>query len=69
MEVFPHPTLLEIPICLLTSILGNANDLLWGGMSSAVFNYVVAQVLVGPSIKLYKEIVKIEHNIFKHPNW
>ena len=29
----------------------------------------IAQVLVGPSIKLHKEIIQIENNIIKNPNW
>ena len=27
------------------------------------------QVLVGPSIKLHKEIIQIEYNMVKNPNW
>ena len=35
-------------------------------LPSAVF---IAQVLVGPSIKLHKEIIQIENNMVKNPNW
>ena len=28
-----------------------------------------AQVLLGPSIKLHKEIIQIENNMIKNPNW
>ena len=29
----------------------------------------LAQVLVGPSIKRHKEIIQIENNMVKNPNW
>ena len=29
----------------------------------------IAQVLVGPSTKLHKEIIQIENNMVKNPNW
>ena len=29
----------------------------------------IAQVLVGQSIKLHKEIIQIENNMVKNPNW
>ena len=29
----------------------------------------IAQVLMGPSIKLHKEIIQIENNMVKNPNW
>ena len=29
----------------------------------------IAQVLVGPSIKLHKEIIQIENYMIKNPNW
>ena len=35
-------------------------------LPSAVF---IAQVLVGPRIKLHKEIIQIENNMVKNPNW
>ena len=35
-------------------------------LPSAVF---IAQVLVGPSIKPRKEIIQIENNMVKNPNW
>ena len=35
-------------------------------LPSAMF---IAQVLVGPSIKHHKEIIQIENNMVKNPNW
>ena len=29
----------------------------------------IARALVGPSIKLHKEIIQIENNMVKNPNW
>ena len=29
----------------------------------------IALVLVGPNIKLHKEIIRIENNMVKNPNW
>ena len=29
----------------------------------------IAQVLVGPRIKLHKDVIQIENNLVKNPNW